>query len=142
MDDGRRGPQSLLWVGDKRQWGVTDVDELNGLLGDIFVVGCHGGNLVADKADRGVEDRHVGGEAALGCVERGQHGANTTESPSPGGVDGQYSGVGVRTSEYLAIQHPRQLEVRRIPRLTRQLLSQVPSRDGMADDSTRHWKPR
>ena len=112
VDRGGVGLQRHPRVCDEGQQLVLHSYQGQCIFGDILVIGGHRRNLVADEPDLGVQDRHVGRDAALGgvalgYVKGGKYRSNACKLFSLAGVHGDDPGVRVRTSKYPAVEHPR-----------------------------------
>ncbi|CAB4880761.1 unannotated protein [freshwater metagenome] len=66
-DDRRTGIHGALGIHDRLERLVVDVDELDGVLGDVARLGDDVGDLLA------LEPHLVGGEHRLGVVRQGRH---------------------------------------------------------------------
>ena len=121
------GFDGLHSVSHERQLLVLDLDEAQSGLGQVFVICSHSRHFVADVSGFSVENRHVGRDLTLRSVEWRHHSSDSRKVSSGIDVDGQNPGVGMRTPQNLAEQHPRKLNISGVLRLASQLLRQVSS---------------
>ena len=118
-DDRGAGLEALLRGDDHRQRVVVDLDQLEGVVGDVGVLGDHAGDLLALHAHL------VGGQHGLGVAGQGRHpgqvvlgqqlAGDDRHHPGEGlggrGVDRVDPGVGDRAAQDRHVQHARQVDV-------------------------------
>ena len=113
----------------ERQLLIAHFEQARGVLRKVLVIRRHGRDLVAHITHFLVENRQVGREPAARHIERRQNGMHPIQILCRRGVNAGYPGMRMRTTDNLAMQHSRQLNVARILRLTRKFLRQVMPRD-------------
>ncbi len=153
--EGAVGPQGVVQHGGvvlergegvdhRRQLFVLDVDELEGVLGEVAVVGDHDRDALAGVAhlvDRqGTPDVGLRVRAEVGQrVEQlrrpgpGDDGVHPGSAFGLGGVDRGDAGVGHGAAEHRGLEHPGQRHVADVAAPTAQELRVLESPDGLAD---------
>ena len=132
----------LHGIGDKRQRLIAHFDQPQRLLRGVLVYGGNRGHLVADVPHFSVQDRQVGGDAAVGHVERCQYCVHAGMPGRRGGIDREDARVRVRAAQNLAMQHPRQPDIGSEFRFSGELLRQVAPWHGDADVCGGHVRLR
>ncbi len=118
--------EGRLGIGYRLQRVVVDLDQVQGVIGLVAILGDHHRHDVADIAHRVLGDRRVarhfhltvgeqpGGRhwrqriLGVGAGEDGDHAAGGCRRA---GVDGADAGMSVRATEHRRFNHPRQLDV-------------------------------
>ena len=109
----------------RRHWLIVDLDEVNGVLGQVAALGDHDRDRLAGVAhgvggqgrlqvvvqSRQREHPHGDGLGKVGHVGVGEHGFDAIEGQGRRCVDAQHPGVGVGTAQDGGVQHPRQTDV-------------------------------
>ena len=121
------GFDGLHSIGHERQLLVIDLDEAQSGLSQVFVICSHSRHFVADVSDFSIENRHVGRDLTLRSVEWRHRSSDSRKASRGIDVDRQNPGVGIRTPQNLAEQHPWKLNISGVLRLASQLLRQVSS---------------
>ena len=99
------------------------------MLSDVFVVSGYRGNFVAHEPHLSVEYRNVRGDVTGWHVERRDDGADSRQVARRCRVNRDNCRVWMRASEYLAGQQSRELHVRGVFRLARELSREVTAGD-------------
>ena len=121
MMTGRVGLHGVPDLKDRIEHFVLDVDQLDGLGGDVRIDGRYGGDRVAVVVDLAarqhvgalVLDRKAGRFTAAGQlvarfrkVGAGDYGADAVQGLGATGVDAEDAGVRVRAAQHLAVKLP------------------------------------
>ncbi len=118
-DDGGVGRQGLLRARDGRERLVVDVDQLEGVLGDVRALRDHGGHFLALEAhlvrrEHGLgvagERRHPR-QVVLGHELAGHDGHDPGQGRGSRRVDRVDTRVGEGATQQLEVEHPRQHDV-------------------------------
>ena len=130
----------LFGVGYRRQLLVVDLDEFDGALRHLLVIGHDGGDLLAHELHLALgEDGHVHDAAAPSHVLRdviaGQDGVYAGKGARRGGVDAPDAGMGERAAEGLRPQRAFDLEIGSVVRCSGDLVASVDTGDRRPDDS-------
>ena len=115
--DGRcAGFEGGIDVEDRGEDLVLHLDEIEGLLGDLFGGGRNEGHRIAHVPHLLVEDAHVAGCAApeVGDVFPREDRLHTAERQGLALVDPLDEGVGVGTSQHLAVEEVLELQIVRV----------------------------
>ena len=107
-------------VDDRGQGVVVDLDQIDGVFGEVAALGDHQGHRVADEAHLALGQRGPRGLGALRSdrrvplllhvgveVGRGENGAHPGQRQGRRGVDAADSGPGKGAADEAGVQHPR-----------------------------------
>ena len=128
VDDGSTGAHGFLEGQQGIQHFVVDVDEGQGLFGDMGAGRGDGGNRVALVESLLVGHHMLGHQPYValslcqvddlvldyGEVPGSDNAKNAGEGLGPAGVDGAYAGMGVGAAKHLAVKHSGKLDVRSV----------------------------
>jgi hypothetical protein len=133
--------EGLLGRGDRLERLVVDVDQLDGVLGDVRRLRDDGRDLLPLEAhlvrgENGLciagERRHPG-QVVLGEELARDHGDDARESLGARGVDRRDARVGVRAAQELEVEHARQRQVVEVLAPPLQEAGVFEALDGVAD---------
>ncbi len=128
-------------VGNERERGIFDLYQVEGVLGDVFVASGYCGYFVTDEPHLSVEYWDVRGDATYWHVKRRDDGVDSGQVVRRCRVNRDNCRVWVRTSEYLAGKHTRELHVRGVFRLARELSREVTAGDRLSNRASHSTFP-
>ena len=129
VDQGSAGPHRLQGVKDGGKLFILHIDQIQGFLGGVRIIGGDGGHPFADEPHLPVgQQRHVPQRPPhqhTGHILPRHHGAHSAQSKGAGGVYVNNSGVGERAPQDPSLEHPRQHNIRRVNQLPRYFIRAV-----------------